>query len=182
MRIAAERTIAAQPETVWQALHDPECLKRSIPGCESLVRTEDGRYQGNAVLGIGPIQGRFSGLLALRDEDFPNGYRIAGELQGGRAGFANGEGTIRLEGDGGGTRLSWDIEATIGGKLAQMGTRIIDAAVRKLSDDFFARLDSEIAARPGGTPPLATAKLAPAIWVPALIALVAGLLYVFSVL
>jgi carbon monoxide dehydrogenase subunit G len=137
MDMTGERRIEAPRQAVWQALNDPAVLKASIPGCESLEKLSDTDMKATAAVKIGPISARFSGAVHLSDIDAPNGYTIGGEGQGGVAGFAKGGATVALSEKDGGTLLSYNVEAQIGGKLAQLGQRLINGAAKKLADEFF---------------------------------------------
>ena len=121
MDMTGERRIEAPRQTVWQALNDPAVLKASIPGCESLEKLSDTEMKATAAVKIGPIAARFTGKVHLTDIDPPNGYAIGGEGQGGVAGFAKGGAKVRLEDDGGGTMLRYEVHAQVGGKIAQLG-------------------------------------------------------------
>ena len=137
MDMTGERRIPAPRQTVWEALNNPEVLKASIPGCESLEKLADDQMRATAAVKVGPISARFTGKVQLTDIDAPNGYRISGEGQGGVAGFAKGGATVKLSDKDGGTLLSYDVEAQIGGKLAQLGQRLINGTAKKLADEFF---------------------------------------------
>ena len=138
MTMNGEVQLAASREAVWAKLNDPEVLKACIPGCEELEKTEDNGFRAIAKMKVGPVSARFKGKVNLSDLDPPNGYRISGEGEGGVAGFAKGGAKVRLDdGDNGGTRLSYDVEAHVGGKLAQLGQRLINGAAKKLADEFF---------------------------------------------
>src|ERR1700754_1905867 len=138
MTMSGEYQIAAPREVVWAKLNDPEVLKASIPGCESLEKTSDTEFQAVAVTKIGPVKAKFKGKVKLSDLDPPNGYRISGEGEGSVAGFAKGGATVALAEKDGGTLLSYNVEAQIGGKLAQLGQRLINGTAKKLADEFFA--------------------------------------------
>ena len=138
MEIKGEYSIAAPREVVWQALNDPDVLKACIPGCEELEKTDDGGFRATAKMKVGPVSARFKGKVTLSDLDPPNGYRISGEGEGGVAGFAKGGAVVKLAEKDGGTLLSYEVEAQIGGKLAQLGQRLINGAAKKLADEFFA--------------------------------------------
>src|SRR4051794_2516906 len=139
MDMTGERRIPAPRQVVWQALNDPEVLKASIPGCDSLEKLSDTAMKASAAVKIGPISARFGGNVQLSDIDPPNGYTISGEGQGGVAGFAKGGAKVRLdEADGGGTKLTYDVEAQVGGKIAQLGGRLINGLAKKYADEFFA--------------------------------------------
>jgi uncharacterized protein len=137
--MAGEVVLPADRATVWARLNDAETLKASIPGCESLEKLSDTELQAVAKVKIGPVSARFKGKVNLSDMDPPNSYRISGQGDGGIAGFAKGGANVQLaEADGGGTRLSYDVDAQVGGKIAQLGGRLIDATAKKLADEFFA--------------------------------------------
>ena len=137
MTMTGEVQLAAAREVVWQKLNDAEVLKACIPGCEELNKTSDTEFQAVAVTKIGPVKAKFKGKVQLTDLDPPNGYRISGEGDGGIAGFAKGGATVALTDKGGGTLLTYNVEAQIGGKLAQLGQRLVNGAAKKLADDFF---------------------------------------------
>ena len=138
MTMSGEIQLPASRETVWQKLNDPDVLKATIPGCESLEKTSDTSFQAVAVTKIGPVKARWKGKVTLNDLDPPNGYKIVGEGEGGVAGFAKGAADVRLSDKDGGTLLTYNVEAQIGGKLAQLGQRLINGTAKKLADEFFA--------------------------------------------
>jgi uncharacterized protein len=139
MTMNGEVQLAAPREAVWAKLNDPEVLKVCIPGCEELERTEgDSGFRAVAKIKVGPVSARFKGRVTLSDLDPPNGYKITGEGEGGVAGFAKGGATVALAEKDGGTLLSYNVEANIGGKLAQLGQRLINGSAKKLADEFFA--------------------------------------------
>ncbi len=138
MTMNGEVQLAASREAVWAKLNDPEVLKSCIPGCEQLDKTSDTEFQAIATIKIGPVKARWKGKVRLSDLDPPNGYRISGEGEGGVAGFAKGGATVSLSDKDGGTLLTYNVEAQIGGKLAQLGQRLINSAAKKTADDFFA--------------------------------------------
>jgi len=137
MTMTGEVQLPAAREAVWQKLNDAEVLKACIPGCEELNKTSDTEFQAIAVAKIGPVKAKFKGRVQLTDLDPPNGYRISGEGDGGVAGFAKGGATVALSDKDGGTLLTYNVEAQIGGKLAQLGQRLVNGAAKKLADDFF---------------------------------------------
>ena len=140
MEMSNTRIVPAPRDRVWRALNDPDTLKASVPGCESLERVEQDTYRATVAARVGPVSARFAGKLQLLDIDAPNGYRLKFEGQGGAAGFANGEAKVALsDAPGNQTSLSYVVKAQIGGKLAQIGNRLVDGAAAKLTDDFFAR-------------------------------------------
>ncbi len=145
MDMTGERRIAAPRQKVWDALNDPAVLKACIPGCESLEKTSDTDLKATAAIKIGPIAARFTGKVHLTDLDPPNSYHIGGEGQGGVAGFAKGGADVRLADDGGDTLLSYDVKAQVGGKIAQLGARLIDATSKQMADLFFDRFTAMVA-------------------------------------
>ncbi len=145
MDMTGERRIPAPRQKVWNALNDPQVLKTCIPGCEKLERTADNEFTATAAVKLGPIAARFNGKVNLLDLDEPNSYRIQGEGQGGVAGFAKGGATVRLADDGPFTLLSYDVQAQVGGKIAQLGARLIDATSKQMADQFFNRFTAEVA-------------------------------------
>jgi hypothetical protein len=145
MDMTGERRIPAPRETVWQALNDPEVLKASIPGCESLEKLSDTEMKATAAVRIGPISARFTGNVLLTDIDPPVGYSIGGEGQGGVAGFAKGGARVHLADEGAGTLLSYEVHAQVGGKIAQLGARLIDASAKQMADAFFDRFSAQVA-------------------------------------
>ena len=137
--MSGEVVLPADKATVWARLNDAETLKASIPGCESLEKLSDTELQAVAKVKIGPVSARFKGKVNLSDLDPPNSYRISGQGDGGIAGFAKGGANVRLADEaGGGTRLAYDVDAQVGGKIAQLGGRLIDCTAKKLADEFFA--------------------------------------------
>ncbi|MBI4274765.1 MAG: carbon monoxide dehydrogenase subunit G [Rhizobiales bacterium] len=139
MTMTGEIDLAATRETVWSKLNDPAVLKICIPGCEELNKVSDTEFEAVAVNKIGPVKARFKGKVTLSDLDPPNGYKISGQGDGGVAGFAKGGAVVALATKDGGTLLSYTVEAQIGGKLAQLGQRLINGAAKKLADEFFAK-------------------------------------------
>jgi len=137
MEMSGEENIPASQDDTWAALNDPEMLKACVPGCESIDRTAENEYQVLMVARIGPVSAKFKGKLALSDLNPPNSYAIAFEGQGGAAGFGKGSAQVQLAPDGEGTKLSYQVKANVGGKLAQIGSRLVDAAARKIAQDFF---------------------------------------------
>ena len=145
MTMNGEVQLAAPREVVWAKLNDPEVLKNCIPGCQSLEKVSDKEFQAVATNKIGPVKATFKGRVQLSDLDPPNGYRISGQGDGGIAGFAKGGATVNLTpADGGGTLLSYAVEAQIGGKLAQIGQRLVNGAAKKLADQFFEKFAAAV--------------------------------------
>ena len=138
MVMTGEVQLPASREVVYAKLNDAEVLKACIPGCEELIKLSDTEMTAVAVTKIGPVKARFKGKVHLTDLDPPNGYRISGEGDGGVAGFAKGGASVTLTEKDGGTLLTYNVEAQIGGKLAQLGQRLINGSAKKLADEFFA--------------------------------------------
>ncbi|HEY3846563.1 MAG TPA: carbon monoxide dehydrogenase subunit G [Acetobacteraceae bacterium] len=146
MDMTGERRIPAPRQVVWSALNDPDVLRVTIPGCESLEKQSDTAMKATASVKIGPISARFTGNVQLSDMDPPNGYTISGEGQGGVAGFAKGGAKVHLDDDdGGATVLRYEVHAQVGGKLAQLGARLVDASAKQLADQFFDRFSARVA-------------------------------------
>jgi uncharacterized protein len=196
MDMTGEFLIPAPRQKVWEALNDPAILQQCIPGCETIEKLSDSELQAKVVAKVGPVRAHFGGKVTLSDLDPPNGYKISGEGSGGAAGFAKGGATVRLSDEGQGTRLTYKVDAHVGGKLAQIGSRLIDATARKMAEDFFARF-SALVAGPAPAPTAAPADAAaepvptlrpaperkglpPILWVSGLIVLIAILLYLFT--
>jgi hypothetical protein len=149
MNMSGEYQIAAPRETVWAKLNDPEVLKACIPGCEQLDKVSDTEFQAVAVNKIGPVKAKFKGKVRFSDIDPPNGYKISGEGDGGVAGFAKGGATVALVPKDGGTLLTYSVEAHIGGKLAQLGQRLVNGVAKKMADDFFEKFAAAVTASAG---------------------------------
>ncbi|CAN7671782.1 carbon monoxide dehydrogenase subunit G [Pararhizobium sp. LjRoot255] len=147
MDMSGQQHIPASKEEVWNALNDPEVLKVCIPGCQELTKSSDTEMSAVAVIKVGPVKAQFQGAVTLSELDPPNGYKITGEGQGGVAGFAKGLATVRLEATDDGTILHYNVDAQIGGKLSQLGARLIDVTAKQLSGQFFKRFAEEIERR-----------------------------------
>jgi hypothetical protein len=185
MRWSGEQRIGAERERVWQALQEPDILRRSLPGCERFERMGDNAFTAEAAVAVGPAKGVFRGTVRMEDAMSPESCRLSGEGDGGAVGFASGTATVRLAAEDSGTLLRYEVEVTVGGKMAQLGSRLIAAAARRLTEEFFSRFEAIVVPRPAATeavssPGDAPVGLPPGVWVPLLIALVAGLLLVFS--
>ena len=163
MDMSGERRISAPREKVWAALNDPEVLRISIPGCETMERLGENELKATASVKIGPISARFAGKVQLLDLDPPNGYRIEGEGQGGVAGFAKGGAVVRLVADGNETIMSYEVKANVGGKIAQLGARLIDASAKQMADAFFDRFAAQVASAEAESVAVAPAAPAPGI-------------------
>jgi carbon monoxide dehydrogenase subunit G len=154
MDMTGERRIPAPRDRVWNALNDPEVLRSCIPGCETLEKVSDDEMRATAAVKIGPIAARFNGRVQLADLDPPNAYTIQGEGQGGVAGFAKGGAKGNLVDDAGATLLRYAVQAQVGGKIAQLGARLIDATAKSMADQFFDRFTERLTLG-GITPPAA---------------------------
>ena len=144
MVMTGEQQLAAPRAKVWAMLNDPAVLKACIPGCETLDVIGENEFQAVATNKIGPVKARFKGKVRLTDLDPPNGYKISGEGDGGVAGFAKGGASVNLTEKDGGTLLTYNVEAQIGGKLAQLGQRLVNGAAKKMADDFFVRFAAAV--------------------------------------
>lgn len=187
MDMTGSERIAASRDRVYAALNDPEILKAAIPGCEAIEKISDTEMTATVVTKVGPVKAKFRGAVTLSDLDPPRGYTISGEGKGGPAGFAKGGARVRLEEAEGATVLHYEVKADVGGKLAQLGSRLIDGTAKKLSGEFFSRFaelvaeqQAEAADAPATEAPPAAAAPAPAaagsrVWIWALGALVIAL-------
>lgn len=138
MELIGKYNLKADREQVWAALNDPTILQKCIPGCETLTKASDTNFSASVVAKVGPVKAKFSGEVELTELSPPSSYKISGEGKGGAAGFASGSADVRLEeSDEGGTVLSYTVNAQVGGKLAQIGSRLIDSTAKKLSREFF---------------------------------------------
>jgi uncharacterized protein len=204
MDFSGRYSIPASPEAVWSGLNDPVVLKACIPGCEQIEKTSPTDFVATATLKIGPVRATFKGKVSLTELDPPSRCVLTGEGQGGMAGFAKGNAEVRLERTEGGTILTYTARATVGGKLAQIGQRLIDGAAKQIADDFFGRFVSQVSASASAAAPTQADALvedqtaaqaeaigvgsgtrregvAPQIWVIGLIGVVVILLLLFGV-
>jgi carbon monoxide dehydrogenase subunit G len=198
MDINGEQLIPVQQQRVWEALNDPEVLKACIPGCQSIDKLSESEYAVAMMAAVGPVKARFNGKLRLSNLNPPNSYSLGFDGSGGAAGFGKGSADVTLTPEGQSTRLRYTASATVGGKLAQVGSRLIDGVARKMAADFFERFNEIVAApapQPAAVapvpeesgavpPPAATAPRASyptvSIWGWAAIAIVVVLLFVFA--
>ena len=158
MEMTSTRIVNAPPDKVWAALNDPAVLKDAIPGCESLERRTDTEWHVVLAAKVGPVAARFNGRIALAELAPPTAYTLKFEGQGGAAGFANGEAKVSLApSDAAATALTYTAKAQVGGKIAQLGSRLIDGAAAKMADEFFARFAERVAPTPPPTPAAETA-------------------------
>ena len=163
MQMDDTQRVPAPQAKVWAALNDPEILKACIPGCQSLDMTSPTDMTATVVVKVGPVKASFSGKVTLSDLDPPNGYRISGEGSGGVAGFAKGGATVKLSADGpNATNLHYSVDAQIGGKLAQLGGRLIDSTAKKLAGEFFEAFAAKVASGEPEAEAVAAAAPAPA--------------------
>jgi carbon monoxide dehydrogenase subunit G len=156
MEMNGSRTVPADVDTTWRALNDPEVLKACIAGCESVERVSDHEYRMTMTARVGPVSARFTGRITMTDVVAPASYTLGFEGQGGAAGFAKGEARVALADNKPGTRIDYQVKAQVGGKLAQIGSRLIDGAAAKVANDFFARFADRL-----GGPPAAVADAVP---------------------
>jgi hypothetical protein len=197
MEFTGRYIIPASPEAVWAAINDAEILKACVPGCEQMEKTDATHFIAATTLKIGPVKATFKGRVELTEMDPPRRCVLKGEGQGGVAGFARGEAEVLLAPEAGGTALSYVAKATVGGKLAQIGQRLIDGAAKQIADNFFSRFAAILSATPAtaeaapeAMPPLVEVArpvaharregLAPEIWVVGLIAVIVILLLLFG--
>ena len=163
MDMQGSRTLAVTQQQAWEALNDPEMLKTCIPGCEKFEATEPNTYAVTTAIKIGPVSARFSGRVLLSDIVPPQSYKIGFDAQGGVAGFGKGEAAVQLAPADTGCQLSYTVHSTVGGKIAQLGQRLIDGAAKSLAEDFFRRFDEELQRRyPSAAPAVAVVAPPPA--------------------
>jgi carbon monoxide dehydrogenase subunit G len=146
MEMKGEQLVPATQQATWEALNDPQMLKACVPGCESITPAGDNAYEVLMVARVGPVSAKFKGKLTLSDIKPPQSYSISFEGQGGAAGFAKGGAHVSLVPDNDQTKLMYDVKANVGGKLAQIGSRLVDAAARKVADDFFKNFNGRMSA------------------------------------
>jgi carbon monoxide dehydrogenase subunit G len=201
MDMTGEFRIPAPRRRVWEGLNDPQILKECIPGCQTIEKVSDTEFAAKVLAQVGPVKANFAGKVTLSDLDPPQSYTIAGEGSGGVAGFAKGSAKVNLAEDGGATLLHYAVQAHVGGKLAQIGSRLIDSVARKMAENFFTRFVAAVApeqpaeaaeAVPGAAvagPEVAATetavkpkdvRLPPVLWVTGLAAVIGGILYYFT--
>ncbi len=187
MEMNGEQRVPAPRNKVWAMLNDPEILRQSIPGAETVEKVSDTEFTASVTAKVGPVKAKVKGNITLSDMDPPNGYTIAGQGPGGAAGFGKGEARITLRDDGDETVLAYAVNASVGGKLAQIGSRLVDSAAKKMADDFFGRFNEIVAAQivPAGAAEEAVAarrrRAAPAwLWAGILIVVVVLILLYFG--
>lgn len=161
MELTGQRRLAIDRDHAWRALNDPEVLKACIPGCESIEKAAQGEYRVTLAAALGPVRAKFRGRLFLEDVVAPERYTLRFEGEGGAAGFAKGESKVALTEDGDATVLAYTVHAQVGGRIAQLGSRLIDASAMKLADDFFAAFDTHVGGTSRVTPSDAAAAALP---------------------
>jgi len=161
MELTGQERIAAPRAAVWLALNDPAVLRACIPGCESIEQLSPTQMKARVALRLGPIKASFSGQVTLSDIDPPNGYTISGEGSGGSAGGAKGSAEVRLADDGDGSLLSYRVTSQISGKIAQLGSRLVDAAAQKLAGDFFGTFNTLVSQAPEPEAPIPETRALP---------------------
>ena len=158
MEMSGEQHISLPQERVWEALNDPAILKACIPGCESIDRVSGTEYKVAMTAAVGPVKAKFSGKLLLSDINPPNSYSLNFEGSGGAAGFGKGSAQVSLAPESGGTLLTYKAQASVGGKLAQIGSRLIDGVAKKMADDFFIRFNKTVAHAAESASPVAAVQ------------------------
>jgi carbon monoxide dehydrogenase subunit G len=191
MDLTGEYRISATRGEVWKALNDPEVLKHCIDGCQELNKDSDTQFSAKVTAKVGPVKAKFAGKVTLSELDPPNGYKISGEGQGGVAGFAKGGAVVKLTEDGKDTVLTYSANAEVGGKLASVGSRLIEGVAKKQADDFFGKFSKivggEVSSDAGTSAPIKTAVdgesdgIPPMIWGVGLVTAVGAVLYFFLV-
>lgn len=149
MDMSGEQRIPAPQQQVWDALFDPEVLKACIPGCDTVEKTSETTFTAKVVLAVGPVKAKFAGDVAIEEIDKPNGCTISGKGSGGIAGFGKGSAKMTLRTEGEETVLTYTATASVGGKIAQIGARLIDSTAKKLADEFFKRFVKLMTERAG---------------------------------
>jgi carbon monoxide dehydrogenase subunit G len=165
MEMTGTRVVPATVEATWTALNDPETLKACIPGCESLERSAENELRAAMTARVGPVSASFAGLIRLSDIVPSRSYTIRFEGQGGAAGFASGEAHVTLAAQDGGTRIDYTVKAQVGGKLAQIGSRLVDGAAAKIADDFFARFAERLTPSEAKVVQPAAASTSRSLWI-----------------
>ncbi|SDZ74823.1 CoxG family protein [Rubrimonas cliftonensis] len=162
MKLEGSQIIAADRATVWAALNDPETLRACIPGCQSLEKTSDTSFEAVVKQKVGPVSATFNGAIELTNMNPPEGYTISGEGKGGAAGFAKGGADVALREVSEGTELTYSAEAKVGGKIAQLGARLIDGFAKKMADQFFTNFKDQVEGAGGAEAPAEGEAGAPA--------------------
>lgn len=160
MEMQGSRTLAATQQQAWEGLNDPQVLKACIPGCERIERVGDDRFNVGMAVKVGPVAAKFAGKITLSDVQAPRRYTLAFDGQGGAAGFGKGTAKVELAPAGSGCELAYAVRAQVGGKIAQVGQRLIDGVARSMAEDFFKRFDAEMQRRHAPAEPTAAAPTA----------------------
>jgi carbon monoxide dehydrogenase subunit G len=181
MEMTGEQLIALPQRRVWDGLNDPAVLKACIPGCDSIERVSDTEYRVAMTAAVGPVKAKFNGKLLLADVNPPTSYTLSFEGSGGAAGFGKGSAKVALADAGAGTRLSYTANAQIGGKLAQVGSRLIDGVAKKMADEFFQRFNTTLAG-PAPAAPREAIVTAKGPWLTATWAYIAAFIVTFLVI
>jgi carbon monoxide dehydrogenase subunit G len=179
MEMTGELLIPVPQLTVWAGLNDPEVLKACIPGAESIDRVSDSEFRVALTAAIGPVRAKFSGKLLLADVNPPNSYTLSFEGSGGAAGFGKGSARVALAPDGAGTKLTYNASAQVGGKLAQVGSRLIDGVAKKMADEFFQRFNEKLAGPAPAAAPREAVAVAKGPWLKATWAFIIAFVVVF---
>ena len=187
MDMQGSRALAITQQQAWDALNDPEVLKLCIPGCDKVEAAGENQYAVGVAVKIGPVSAKFAGKITLSEINPPNSYTITFDGQGGAAGFGKGNAQVQLTppAEGAGCVLSYTVQAQVGGKIAQMGQRLIDGVAKSMAEDFFKRFDEEMQRRYPQAAPAAAAPAAPPgeggipswVWIVVAIALVLGVIW-----
>lgn len=181
MKMSGEKTLQLPQAKVWEALNNPEVLRQSIPGCENFEAVGDNQYRATVATKIGPVQARFQGNVRLSDIDPPNGYTLSGEGSGGAAGSAKGSAKVHLAPAAEGTRLTWDADAQVSGKLAQIGSRLIDSTAHMMAGQFFDRFEQVLAGEKPKEQPISAVSFIPGwVWAVAVVVLLLILYLLFA--
>ncbi|MFQ5982648.1 MAG: carbon monoxide dehydrogenase subunit G [Woeseiaceae bacterium] len=179
MDIKGEYQIASSREQVWAALNDPEMLKACIPGCESMEKVSDTEFSARVMAAIGPVRAKFDTRLTLENVQPPVSYTLVGSSKGGAAGFGRGSADVRLAELDGGTQLTYDADFKVGGKLAQVGSRLVLGVTRKTADDFFGNLSRKLDPHAQRIEPVEKAAVLPKTWLALAAAIIALLIWWF---
>jgi len=161
VKMSGEKILHLPKEKVWSALNDPEILRQSIPGCENFETVSDDQYRATVATKIGPVQARFNGTVQITDKNPPDGYTLSGEGSGGAAGGAKGSAKVELEEVSEGTKLTWNADAQISGKLAQVGSRLVESSANMMANQFFDRFEQLLGGETPESVPVAAGAFLP---------------------
>ena len=179
MEMTGEQLIPVPQQKVWEGLNDPEVLKACIPGCETIEKVSDSEYRVAMTAAVGPVKAKFNGKLLLADLNPPTSYTLSFEGSGGAAGFGKGGAQVALAPEGAGTKLSYKATAQVGGKLAQVGSRLIDGVAKKMADEFFQRFNVQLA---GPAPAAAPVMVEKGPWLTGLWVFIAAFIVAFIII